>query len=181
MSDRSRSRDREGSTLRLFISGDVSGAGKSTVCLGLLGSLLLKGYKADDICFYSGLRLELFSFCRIDSNFYNSGYIKPATQGIQDTLTARFCLAKGIACRHIGPLIFYRGFTQAFLNGETKNTSELLSDIKTAVAEISTNKKIVLIDGVGYPSVGSIVGCSNAHVAKELDAQVSEQIFIFKV
>ena len=38
-------------------------------------------------------------------------YIKPATQGVQPTLTAKYCAAKGVAYRHIGPIVFYRGFT----------------------------------------------------------------------
>lgn len=77
-------------------------------------------------------------------------YIKPATQGIQDTLTARYCLAKNIACRHVGPLIFYRGFTQAFLDGATKTTDQLLADVRAAVDEVSAGKRVVLVDGVGY-------------------------------
>ena len=33
-------------------------------------------------------------------------------------------------------------------------------------------KKLVLVDGVGYPAVGSVAGCSNADVAATLGAPV---------
>jgi len=41
-----------------------------------------------------------------------------------------------------------------------------------AVEKIGNGKKIVLIDGVGYPSVGSICNLSNASIAKALSAPV---------
>lgn len=33
-------------------------------------------------------------------------------------------------------------------------------------------KRLVLVDGVGYPAVGSVAGCSNADVAATLHAPV---------
>ena len=38
--------------------------------------------------------------------------------------------------------------------------------------ELCKGKKYVIIDGVGYPSVGSIVGVSNANVAAALKCDV---------
>jgi len=67
-------------------------------------------------------------------------------------------------------LVFYSGFTRAFLNGETDTTEELLEAIQESVDTISKGKRVVLIDGVGYPAVGSICGCSNAVVAKRINA-----------
>ena len=37
---------------------------------------------------------------------------------------------------------------------------------------LSFGKRIVIVDGVGYPSVGSICDLSNAHVAQALSAPV---------
>ena len=146
--------------VRIFIAGTQSGAGKSTACLGLLGALLHVGYKPEELA-----------------------YMKPATQGVQQTLTAKFCASKGIACRHVGPLVFYRGFTKLFLqhSGTTiKNkkgedeyiptTAEIQRSIKEEVDEVAAGKKVVILDGVGYPGVGSLVGCSNADVAKVTNA-----------
>ena len=86
-------RPRPPSSVRIFVSGSASGAGKSTISLALLGAALESGmYRADELA-----------------------YIKPATQGVQQTLTAKFCAWHGIACRHVGPVVFFKGFTQARL------------------------------------------------------------------
>ena len=41
-----------------------------------------------------------------------------------------------------------------------------------AVDEIAKGKRFVVIDGVGYPGVGSICGCSNATIAYRCKAPV---------
>jgi len=48
----------------------------------------------------------------------------------------------------------------------------MLDKVEEAVAKVSEGKKLVVVDGVGYPSVGSVVGVSNAHMAKRLGAKV---------
>ena len=131
---------------RIFIAGDRSQVGKSSICLGLLGSLLNSGqYTPTDLA-----------------------YIKPATQCEQTQLVEQYCKSKGIAdCVPIGPIVYYKGFTRAFLKGETSETSEqLLQKASDAVDILARNKKVVIIDGVGYPAVGSITGTDNASVAK---------------
>ena len=137
--------------LRLFVAGDKSTSGKSTVSMGLLAALIEAGIPASELA-----------------------YIKPATQCVSSTLTARFCQDQGIAYEHIGPLVFYRGFTRKFLEeapsapaaaGGAAGGDPLPATCAAAVERISHGKRVTLIDGVGYPSVGSIVGCSSADVA----------------
>ena len=138
--------DNDTPAIRLFIAGDRSQVGKSSICLGLLGSLLASGkYTPDELA-----------------------YIKPATQCEQTQLVEEYCKYKGIiACVPVGPIVYYKGFTRAFLKGETGETSdELLQKASDAVDKLALNKKVVIIDGVGYPSVGSITGTDNASVAK---------------
>ena len=132
--------------IRIFIAGDRSQVGKSSICMGLLGALLKSGkYSPSDLA-----------------------YIKPATQCEQTQLVQEFCKAKGItACVPIGPIVYYKGFTRAFLKGEiSENSRQLLYRAGNAVDELALGKKIVVIDGVGYPAVGSITGTDNASVAK---------------
>ena len=119
--------------------------GKSSVCLGLIGTLVNKfGFSPSSLA-----------------------YIKPATQCEAPQLVQAYCESKGIACRAIGPLVYYKGFTRAFLAGETgQTTQDLLTECGQAVDEIAQGKRIVLIDGVGFPAVGSICGTDNASVAK---------------
>jgi hypothetical protein len=103
--------------LKIFISGDRSQVGKSSVCLGLLGSLLKLGYSAADLA-----------------------YIKPATQCEQPQLVSQWCEEQGIACRGIGPIVFYTGFTREFLKGNAGTSQQLLQDAKTAVDEVRSLK-----------------------------------------
>ena len=130
--------------IRIFIAGDRSKVGKSSVCLGLLGSLL---------------RSEKYPPSSL-------AYIKPATQCESTQLVTEFCNRHGIDACPIGPLLYYKGFTRAFLQGQTENSDELLQKCASAVDTIAQGKKIVIIDGVGYPAVGSICGTDNAQVAK---------------
>ena len=134
----------------LFVSGDRSSVGKSTSCLALLACLIKAGISPDDI-----------------------GYIKPVTQCEEQQPVVEYCNHVGIECRGIGPVVFYKGFTRAFLNDETEeNSQELLLKAINAVRDIESRRKFVLVDGVGYPSVGSICGLSNAQVAGSLNVPV---------
>lgn len=129
------------SAIRLFIAGDRSSVGKSSVCLGIIGSLLRQGYTVDELA-----------------------YIKPATQSESIQPIQVFCEHYGIDCVPVGPLVYYRGFTRAFLAGETPSSEELLEICARAVDRIARGKRIVLVDGVGFPAVGSICGTDNANV-----------------
>lgn len=133
----------EDPTIRIFIAGERSQVGKSSVCMGMLGTLLRMGYPPSSL-----------------------GYIKPATQCEATQLVAKYCAKHRIDCTPVGPVVYYKGFTRAFLAGETDGTDALLSMAGKAVDEIAVGKKLVIIDGVGYPSVGSICGTDNASVAR---------------
>ncbi|CAB1103079.1 unnamed protein product [Ectocarpus sp. CCAP 1310/34] len=142
-----------GPAVLVFVAGDRSQAmlvGKSTTCLGLLGSLL----RRKDLC------------------SSDLAYIKPATQCEKLQPVTDWCEANGVACRGIGPVVFYKGFTREFLKGGAGTSEELLQEIRDAVEEISSGKKVVVVDGVGYPAVGSICGVSNGDVAAALKAPV---------
>lgn len=140
---------RENEPIRIFVSGDRSQVGKSTVCLGLVGALLRHGFAPQDVA-----------------------YIKPVTQCEAPQLVAKFCQQQRIACCDIGPIVFYSGFTREFLQGNTESSEVLLAKAKAKVDEIGRGKKIVVVDGVGYPAVGSICGVSNAAVASAVQAPV---------
>lgn len=135
--------------IHLFVSGDRSSVGKSTICLAILASLLKLGFSGDQLA-----------------------YIKPSTQCEAEQPVTRFCTKNGIDNNGIGPIVFFQGFTRAYLAGETSTAPEMLASVRAAVATIAAGKKIVVIDGVGYPAVGSICNVSNADVAASLKAPV---------
>eukprot|EP00455_Lapot_gusevi_P007067 TRINITY_DN13032_c0_g1_i2.p1 TRINITY_DN13032_c0_g1~~TRINITY_DN13032_c0_g1_i2.p1 ORF type:complete len:282 (+),score=53.83 TRINITY_DN13032_c0_g1_i2:66-911(+) len=126
----------------IFMSGSCSGAGKSTCSMGLLAYLMEhKQFQPQDLA-----------------------YIKPCTQCEDVQLVSKFCEWKGIAHRGIGPIRFYQGFTYEVLEGK-HDIAQLHHKIKHAVAEIGRGKRVVVVDGVGYPSVGSVAKISNAEVS----------------
>jgi hypothetical protein len=129
--------------LRIFVAGDRMSVGKSSMCLGLLGTLIAKGYDPDSLA-----------------------YIKPATQNESPQLVQKYCESVGIACVPAGPVVYYRGFTRAFLAGDTESTEELLGKVEVVVDQIALGKRVVIVDGVGFPAVGSICGTDNAAVAR---------------
>jgi len=151
----------KGRPLRIFVAGDKSKVGKSTICLGLLGYLLheLK-YPASSLA-----------------------YIKPATQCEETELVVKYCKQHQISHCPIGPLIYYKGFTRAFLDGKTDGSEVWLSKIQKSVDDLildeNGEKEEIIIDGVGYPAVGSITGTDNADVARvcgyPLKAEISER------
>lgn len=135
--------------LLLFVAGDKSSVGKSSTCLALLSCLLQLGTAPGDLA-----------------------YIKPVTQCEAEQLVTRFCLQRGVACVGVGPVVFFKGFTRAFLAGETETSSALVGHAADAVQQLGRGKRLVLVDGVGYPAVGSVCGVSNADVAQALGCPV---------
>lgn len=141
-------------TRYLYIMGSESGIGKSTVCLGILAQLLASGYLPEQLA-----------------------YIKPATQCIKKQAVAEFCAHNHIPCVDMGGLVFKPGFTRDFIDGLTPSSDELLTGVLQTIATIGANKKIVLIDGIGSPAVGGVVGISNIDIAALLPCRI---IFVGK-
>lgn len=141
-------------TKYLYVMGAESGAGKSTVCLGILTQLLASGFDADQLA-----------------------YIKPVTQCVAKQPVALFCEQSYISYRDLGSLVFSKGFSKDFIDGLTPRSDALLAEVLAAIVAIGRGKALVIIDGVGDPSVGSVVGVSNVDVATALACRV---IFVGK-
>ena len=73
-------------TLRLFIAGSRSTAGKTSLCLAILKALISR----------YGVSASMLS------------YIKPVTQCEAEQPLTRFCTKTGVACVPIGPVVFYK-------------------------------------------------------------------------
>jgi len=135
---------------RLFVAGSASHAGKSTVCLGVLEAAVER-YGADAVA-----------------------YCKAATQDERPDAVARWCAARGVECVSGAdcPIVYYAGFTRAFLDGGAYASEDWLDRAAATVARLADGRRVVVIDGVGYPAVGSVCGTSNADVAARLKAPV---------
>jgi dethiobiotin synthetase len=104
-------------------------------------------------------------------------YIKPVTQCITQQTVALFCQQTKIPYIDIGNLVFRKGFSRDFIDGLTKHSDELMADVVASILSIGKDKDVVIIDGVGDPSVGSVVGVSNIDVALSFPCNV---IFVGK-
>ena len=93
---------------RLFVAGGATHAGKSTVCLGVLQAALEK-YGASKVA-----------------------YVKAATQDEREDTVSRFCAANKIEYRSGKqcPIVYYAGFTRAFLDGSAEKACEDLDPDK---------------------------------------------------
>ncbi len=141
-------------TQYLYVMGSESGVGKSTICLGILALLLDQGWPPSQLA-----------------------YIKPMTQCEEKQPIARFCNKTHIACNDSGCLVFRKGFSKDFIDGATKDANALKAKILAAIANFGHGKAIVVIDGVGGPSVGSVIGVSNMDIAASLPCRI---IFVGK-
>src|SRR5512136_1569399 len=93
-------------TKYIYVMGSESGAGKSTVCLGILAQLLESGLTPDQLA-----------------------YIKPVTQCVAKQTVALFCEQTKIPCIDIGSLVFKKGFSRDFIDGLTKHSGELRAEV----------------------------------------------------
>jgi len=136
-------------TQYLYMMGSASGAGKTMLCEGLLAQLLLNAYRPEQLA-----------------------YIKPMTQCIEKQAVTVFCEHAHIAHRSLGSLVFKKGFSKDFIDDLTKNSTILREEVLAEIADISANKVVVIIDGIGGPATGSVIGVSNVDIAMALDAPV---------
>ena len=135
----------------LYVSGDQSGIGKSSIILALLHLLTT----------------------RLHIPPSQLAYIKPATQCQDITTTAKYCQHRRIQHVDLGPVIFYSGYTQQCIDNTAPDTPQQRHhNIRAATHALAQGKRYVLVDGVGYPAVGSVCGVSNAAVARLLNAPV---------
>lgn len=129
--------------------GASSGVGKTTLCEGLLSQLMSDGYQPEQLA-----------------------YIKPVTQCIEKQPITVFCEKVNISHQSIGSLVFTKGFTKHFIDGLTKSSESLLEDVLEEISQLSENKDIVIVDGIGAPNTGCVVGVSNVDIALSLEAPV---------
>lgn len=133
----------------LYIGGDASGIGKSTTAIGLL---------------------HLFHH-ELGYPYERLGYIKPITQCIDPQLIEIYCKKYHVQ-RAPAVIVFKKGYTQQAIDGQLTSYESRCKHVYNAVQELAKKCDIVVVDGVGYPAVGSTCGMSNADVARILGAPV---------
>jgi len=136
---------------QLYLAATGMNRGKTTVALGLLAALVDRG-------------LDI-------------GFIKPVGQRYaivdgqpadEDAILMRSALGLTDPLSVMSPVHIPRGFTKAYIRGEV--TPDLPGRIRRAHKAQADGHDLLLIEGTGHAGVGSVVGLSNAHVARMLRA-----------
>jgi len=141
---------------RIYVAATSQHIGKTTSTLGLIHALRQKGK--------------------------NVGYCKPVGQEFielsdrglppvdKDAILFEMDMGFKLDPMTHSPIILGRGATSAYLdNPEKFNYRERL---QTAAATLDSLHDVVVYEGTGHPGVGTVVGLSNAEVAKMLGAGV---------
>ena len=148
------------SPLIIYLTGFRQHAGKTVTSLGII-SQLRKFIEPEKI-----------------------GYIKPVGQQIikrsidleidKDVeLISTFSKIPNLPLSKLSPVRFSNKFTRNYLTSKNRNrlTRNLSIDIEKAIVALS-DRSVIIAEGSGHPGVGSVVGLSNAIVAKILKAQI---------
>ena len=143
----------------VYLAGFRQHAGKTVTSLGII-SQLRKHLDAREI-----------------------GYLKPVGQQLVQAaggvtvdkdveLIGEFAGLSDLPLDKLSPVRFSTNFTRSYLDSRyrTRLTRALSLEIMHSVAQLA-DRRIIIAEGSGHPGVGSVVGLSNAVVAKLLDAQ----------
>lgn len=141
-------------TRKIFVAASGQNCGKTTVSLSLL-HLAQKKYR-------------------------RVGFLKPISPKptelrglIVDKDAALMCQVFGLGrdLRHMSPVVIEGDSTRRFIDGEL-DARALEQQILEACAALEKHCDLIIIEGAGHPGVGSVIGLSNAHVARMLGASV---------
>ncbi len=136
---------------QLYLAATGMNRGKTTVALGLLAALHDRGL--------------------------NIGFTKPVGQRYaivdgqpadEDAILMRAALGLTDALSEMSPVHIPRGFTKSYIRGEI--TPDLGGRIRKAHATLAARHDLLLVEGTGHAGVGSVIGLSNAQVARLLKA-----------
>ena len=71
----------------------------------------------------------------------------------------------------MSPYVLHPGDTKRVLNGEMSR-EQIQARIAEAIDKLAQKNDFLIIEGAGHSGVGSVIGCSNAHIAKLANAPV---------
>lgn len=138
---------------KVYVAATSQHIGKTTSTLGLVKAIKDAGHSV--------------AYCKpVGQKFVDLGNLKADKDALLFSKVNRFKLNPDIH----SPVILGKGATTAFLdNPEDFPFRERILHASEILCE---NHEIIVYEGTGHPGVGSVVGFSNADVAKLLDAPV---------
>jgi dethiobiotin synthetase len=181
-------KNRGGKVTRLMILGHASTAGKTTVCLGLLSAALAR------------LPANRIAYIKPVTQCEDPGPAAALAheRGVAGRDPHESADTPATPSSHLGPVVFYSGMTRAVLDGKVTRDlmAEAVARIEAAAAQVEDATEagldgddgdkvdagddadpvfgsgLVLVDGVGYPAVGSIAGVGGADLARRARCSV---------
>ena len=139
---------------RIFIAATGQNSGKTTTSLSLL-HLARKKYQRVGFIKPLGPKPIVVKGLTVDKD--------PALMAQVFGLTREL--------RHMSPVVLQSDSTRRVLDGEIAS-ADLQRAIMEAYAELERKCDFIIIEGAGHTGVGSVIGLSNARIARLLDAPV---------
>jgi len=138
----------------IFVAGTGQHSGKTMVSLGLVAALTRRGYQVHYMK-PVGQRAVRMGADLVDEDvaLINKVYQLPTPPKAGN------------------PVTIPQGYTRQFLMG-AHHSEPLMDEIRDSYQVIAHDADIVVIEGTGHAGVGSVLGLSNALVARELSSQV---------
>ena len=139
---------------KLFIAATGQNCGKTTMSVSLMH---LARRKYDRVGFIKpiGPKIEMYGDMMVDMD----AVLMAKTYGLEDDITL------------MNPVPLHKNFTRDYLNGKM-TSRDLKQQVIDAVEALEKKNDFLIIEGAGHGGVGSVVGLSNACVARTLGAPV---------
>lgn len=137
----------------VYVAATSQHVGKTTSTLGLVAALSNQGHEV--------------GYCKpVGQQFLDLGQLKVDKDALLFSKVMDFELSSELH----SPVILGKGATTAFL--DTPDAFNYTDRIRFAASHLQKENEIVIYEGTGHPGVGSVVGLSNADVAKMLNSKV---------
>lgn len=141
-------------TRKLFVAATGQNCGKTTVCLALL-HLARQHYERVGFIKPLGPKPAMFQGRAVDKD----AALMAQVFGMQKDL------------RHMSPVVLFPDTTRRIIDGEL-DPGGFREQLQTACATLEQKYDLLIIEGSGHPGVGSVLGLSNAAIARLLKAPV---------
>ena len=139
---------------KLFIAATEQNCGKTTMSISLM-HLALRKYDRVGFIKPIGPKIEMYGDMMVDMD----AVLMAKAYGLEDDITL------------MNPVPLHKNFTRDYLSG-MMTCRDLKQKIVDAVTELEKKNDFLIIEGAGHGGVGSVVGLSNACVARILGAPV---------
>jgi len=139
---------------KIFIAATGMNSGKTTTSLSLM-HMALKKY--DRVGFIKPIGPKPVEYKGLIAD--KDAILMARMFGLEDDLPL------------MSPFVLKQGDTRRIMDGELSR-EKIAAQMLEAIAELDAKNDFLIIEGAGHTGVGSVIGCSNARIARETGAAV---------